>query len=122
HLFQGIVKTETGTHRARDLVEIHDGLGTMVPGPDGNSQFVQNGPYVIGVYPFNVKGYHSGLRLGRSIDLQSLDSQQLLGGMFKEPVLIMGNGIKTDPVHIVQGGPKGDPPANIRGPRLKLVW
>src|SRR5690606_1629147 len=75
HLLHGIVKAETGPYRARDPVEIHDGLGTVVSGPHGNAQFVQDGTDIIGMDSLDVEGYHGGFFLGRTIDFKAVDLQ-----------------------------------------------
>src|SRR5690606_20879259 len=79
HFLHGIVKAETGPYRARDPIEIHDGLRTVVAGSHRNAQFVEDGSDIIGMDPLDVKGYHGGLFLGRTIDFKAIDVQQFLG-------------------------------------------
>ena len=86
---------------------LHQGLGTMVAGADGDAQAVEQCTEVQVMNALDVESHHSTFILGFTVELHTFDATHLLHGQLRQRMFVRGNGLHSDVRNILQRHSQG---------------
>ena len=96
------------------------GLRTVMAGPDGDSFQIEQPADVFGVAIRQHERQHADLFAGRADQPQAVDARELLGGVFEQFVLVLGDVRQPEAVDVIERGAQADGVGDVRRAGLEL--
>src|SRR5262249_46991873 len=119
--FLGGVQGQGGPSGGRHAETVHERLGAVVAGPQGDSFLIQDRADVVRVDAVEYEGNRSGFLPGRTDEAYAGDLQQSFRRIHQELVLVSGDVLQADLLHVVQGGAETDDAGDVGCAGFKLV-
>src|SRR6266478_8496179 len=118
---EGVVERERGAGGRRQLEEIHDRHGAVMPGPNGDAVLVENGPEVVRMHARDGEGNQTCLVAGRTHDAQIRDPGQYRRRMMEQGVLVALRGVAIQSEQKIHRRAQSYASRDIGRARLELV-